>query len=55
LHHAECWVGCTRLDAPALAVRVVAADNVRLTHSLAVIRGLLHRAFGREVPPSRRA
>jgi len=55
LHHTECWVGCTRLDAPALAVRVVAADNVRLTHSLAVIRGLLHRAFGREVPPSRRA
>ncbi len=55
LHHARCWVGCTRLDAPAIAVRLVAADNIQVTRALANIRGLLYRAFDRPVPPLRRA
>lgn len=55
LHHAECWVGCTRLDAPAIAVRAVAADNIRLTRGLTNIRHLLHSAFNRAVPALRRS
>lgn len=55
LHHAECWVGCTRLDAPAIAVRAVAADNIRLTRVLTSIRNLLHSAFNRSVPALRRS
>jgi urease accessory protein len=55
LHQPDCWVGATRLDAPAVAVRVVAADNIRLSRGLAGIRGLLHGAFGRTVPALRRA
>jgi len=55
LHEAESWVGCTRLDAPAIAVRAVAADNVRLTRVLSKIRDLLYGAFDRAVPALRRA
>lgn len=55
LHHCNCWVGCTRLDAPAIAVRLVAADNLHLSRALTGIRELLHRAFARAVPPLRRA
>jgi len=55
LHHPDCWIGCTRLDAPAVAVRLVAADNLHLSRALTPIRDLLHRAFGRPVPPLRRA
>jgi urease accessory protein len=54
-HHAQCWVGCTGLDAPAIAVRLVAADNILLTRALREIRILLYRAFERPVPPLRRA
>jgi urease accessory protein len=55
LHHPQCWTGCTRLDAPAIAIRLVAADNIRLTRALANIRALLYRAFNRPVPALRRA
>jgi urease accessory protein len=55
LHHPQCWIGCTRLDAPALALRLVAADNLHLTRALAQIRALLHHAFSRPVPPLRRS
>jgi urease accessory protein len=55
LHHSMCWIGCTRLDAPAIAIRLVASDNIQLSRALAKIRDLLHRAFGRPVPPLRRA
>jgi urease accessory protein len=55
LHHPKCWIGCTRLDAPAIAIRLVAADNIHLTRALTNIRDLLHRAFNRPVPPLRRA
>ena len=54
LHQPECWIGCTRLDAPAIAVRVAAADNVRLTKAFTRIRELLHGAFERAVPALRR-
>jgi urease accessory protein len=54
LHRPACWIGCTRLDAPAIAVRLVAADNIELSRSLATIRGMLHHAFDRPVPPLRR-
>jgi urease accessory protein len=55
LHHPQCWVGCTRLDAPALTIRLVAADNIQLTRALTKIRPLLHQAFNRSIPPLRRA
>jgi urease accessory protein len=55
LHHAECWIGCTRLDAPAIAIRAVAANNILLTRALTNIRHLLHAAFRRPVPPLRRS
>jgi urease accessory protein len=55
LHHSECWVGCTRLDAPAIAIRLVAADNPHLTRVLTKIRELLYQAFGRTLPALRRA
>jgi len=55
LHHAQCWVGCTRLDAPAIAIRVVAADNVELTRAMTRARELIHQSFGRPVPPLRRS
>jgi urease accessory protein len=54
LHHAACWIGCTRLDAPAVAIRLVAADNVHLTSAMTSIRALLHGAFARPVPALRR-
>jgi urease accessory protein len=54
LHHSECWIGCTRLDAPAVAIRIVAADNVHLSRALTNIRAQLHSAFGRPVPALRR-
>ena len=54
LHHPGCWVGCTRLDAPAITVRVVARDNIQLTRVLTRIRDLLHQAFARPLPPLRR-
>lgn len=54
LHDPECWVGCTRLDAPAIAVRLVAPDNLRLSRALGRIRGLIHGGFGRAVPSLRR-
>ena len=54
LHGPECWVGCTRLDGPAVAVRVVAADNLQLSKVLTNIRDLLHRGFSRRVPAVRR-
>ena len=54
-HHPDCWVGCTRLDAPAIAIRMAAANNLHLSRALAVVRDLLHRAFGHPVPPLRRA
>ena len=49
------WVGCTRLDAPALAIRIVSADNLHLSRALTQIRTLLHHAFARPVPSLRRA
>jgi urease accessory protein len=55
LHHPRCWIGCTRLEAPAIALRLVAADNIHLTRALTNIRPLLHRAFNRPIPPLRRA
>ena len=55
LHHSACWAGCTRLDAPAIAVRLVAADNLHLSRALTNIRGLLHAAYRRPVPALRRA
>jgi len=55
LHHADCWVGCTRLDAPAVAIRLVAADNIHLSRALTKIRGQLYGAFCRPVPALRRA
>ncbi len=55
LHHGRCWVGCTRLDGPAICVRAVAEDNVHLSRAVTEIRGLLHRAFGRATPALRRA
>jgi urease accessory protein len=55
LHHHGCWVGCTRLDAPAITVRMVAADNIQLTRVQTRVRELLHQAFRRPVPPLRRA
>ena len=55
LHHGDCWIGCTRLDAPGIAVRIVAADNLHLSRALTNIRSLLYDAFGRHVPSLRRA
>lgn len=55
LHHSHCWVGCTRLDAPAVAVRAVASDNVQLARTMASIRLLLYQSFNRKVPALRRA
>jgi urease accessory protein len=55
LHHPGCWVGCTRLDGPAVAVRMVAQDNLRLSRALARVRELIYGAFGRAVPALRRA
>jgi len=55
LHHPACWIGCTRLDAPAIAIRLVAADNIQLSRTLTIVRDLLHQAFGRPVPPLRRS
>jgi urease accessory protein len=54
LHHPACWVGCTRLDAPAITVRMVASDNIQLTRTLTRVRDLLHQSLGRPVPPLRR-
>jgi len=54
LHHSQCWIGCTRLDAPAIAIRLVAADNLHLSRALTAMRPLLHQAFNRAVPPLRR-
>jgi urease accessory protein len=54
LHQSECWVGCTRLDGEAIAVRVVAADNLLLSKALAKVRELVHGSFGRVVPSLRR-
>jgi hypothetical protein len=42
------------LDAPAVAIRIVAADNVHLSRALTNIRAQLHSAFGRPVPALRR-
>jgi len=55
LHHPQCWVGCTRLDAPAIAVRLVAADNLHLSRALTAVRALLHQAFARPLPSLRRS
>jgi len=55
LHHPGCWIGCTRLDAPAIAIRAVAADNIHLSRALTNIRAQLHRAFARPVPALRRS
>ena len=55
LHQGDCWVGCTRLDAPAVALRLVAASNLHLSRALSSVRGFLHRAFARSVPALRRA
>jgi len=55
LHHPACWIGCTRLDGPAIAIRLAAADNLWLSRALTSIRDLLHGTFGRAVPPLRRA
>jgi urease accessory protein len=54
LHHANCWIGCTRLDGPAIAVRLVAGDNIDLSRTLTKVRELVHVAFGRVVPSLRR-
>jgi len=54
LHQPACWVGCTRLDAPAIAVRLIAEDHLALTRALAPIREMLHTAFGRTLPALRR-
>jgi len=55
MHHEDCWVGCTRLDAPAIAVRIVAANNLHLTRAVTRLRELLHAGFARPVPALRRA
>jgi urease accessory protein len=55
LHCAACWVGSTRLDGPAIAVRMVAADNLHLSRAVTKTRHILHQAFGRGVPALRRA
>jgi len=55
LHHEDCWLGCTRLDAPAIALRLVAASNIHLTRALTQIRALLHHSFSRPLPPLRRS
>ncbi|HEX4083668.1 MAG TPA: urease accessory protein UreD [Chthoniobacteraceae bacterium] len=55
LHHTDCWVGCTRLDAPAIAIRMVAANNLHLARAMNKVRDLLHAALGRHVPALRRA
>ncbi len=55
LHRPECWIGCTRLDAPAIAIRMVAENNLLLSRALAGIRELLYRAFARPVPALRHA
>ena len=55
LHHPACWIGCTRLDAPAIAIRLVAADNIQLSRALTIVRDLLHQAFVRSDPPLRRS
>ncbi len=54
LHHPGCWVGCTRLDAPGVTVRMAAADHIQLRRALARVRDLMHQAFRRPVPPLRR-
>ena len=54
LHGAGCWVGCTCLDAPITAIRVVAADSMILTRVLAAIREFAHAGFGRVAPRIRR-
>ncbi len=54
-HHPDCWTGCTRLDAPAIAIRLVAANNLHMARALTKIRGLLHQSFARPVPALRRA
>jgi urease accessory protein len=54
LYHPDCWVGCTRLDAPAIAIRLAAADSLHLSRALTNIRELLHHSFGRCVPALRR-
>jgi len=55
LHHPDCWIGCTRLAAPAIAIRMVASDNLHLSRALTTIRDHLHAAFARPVPPLRRS
>jgi len=55
LHQPTCWIGCTRLDAPAIAIRLVAANNLYLSRALITIRSLLHQAFNRPLPALRRS
>lgn len=50
----DCWVGCARLDAPAICVRLVAADNIQMARATAKIRSILHAAFLRPLPELRR-
>jgi urease accessory protein len=55
VHHAECWVGSTRLDGAGICVRMVAADNLHLARAMGAAREMLHGAFSRKVPAARRA
>jgi urease accessory protein len=55
LHNSDCWIGATRLDAPAIAVRLVAANNIHLSRALTKIRALIHHAFNRPLPDLRRS
>jgi urease accessory protein len=54
IHSDNCWLGVTRLDAPAIALRLVASDNIHLSRALATIRANLHQAFTRPLPDLRR-
>jgi urease accessory protein len=55
LHQPECWVGCTKLDAPsAIALRLVASDNIALSKTASELRRILHKSFNRRLPSLRR-
>lgn len=54
LHGPACWVGCSRLEEHAAAVRVVAATSMELTRVLQSLRALFHAAFARTALPIRR-
>lgn len=54
LHTPVCWLGCTRLEKCAAAVRIVASNSLELTRTLRRLRSLFHDGFGRTVYSFRR-